>query len=82
MRDDDLTGEGDETQVKDEGRDGLDEWVDELDRLIGVEQMSDEEIAEREAARKEEKGTGAVKFIIIAIIILILLALLLYLKII
>ena len=77
-----MTGEGEETQVQDEPKDGLDEWVDELDRLIGVEQMSDEEIAERENVRKEEEGTWAVKLIVIAIIILVLLAFLFYLKII
>jgi hypothetical protein len=62
-------------------RDGLDDWVDELDRLIGVQQMSDEEIDAAHAEEKKKKGPDVTLLIVVAIIILLIVAALLYFRI-
>lgn len=68
-------------QESGEKKDALDEWVDELDRLIGIEPMSEEEIAEQQRAEKEKKGVDPVGIIVLAIIVLAAIALLFYFKI-
>ncbi len=62
-----------------EKKDALDEWVDELDRLIGIEPMTEEEIAEQQkAAVQKKKGTDPALIIVILIVILVAAALLFY----
>lgn len=66
-----------------EKKDALDEWVDELDRLIGIEPMTEEDIAQQQqqAARKK-KGVDPVIVIVAVIIILVAAALLFYFRVI
>ncbi len=62
-------------------RDGLDEWVDELDRLIGVEEMTEEEVRAAQAAQNEQKrGIDITLVIVTAIIVLIVIAALLFFR--
>lgn len=67
-----------------EKKDALDEWVDELDRLIGIEPMTEEEIAEQQhaAQQQKKKHVDFLPFLVIAIIILAVIALLFYLHVI
>ncbi len=68
----------DETRPESQERDGLDEWVDELDRLIGIEQKSDEEIiAEQAELEGGRRGIDITLIIAAAIIVLLLIAALL-----
>ena len=65
-----------------EKKDALDEWVDELDRLIGIESMSEEEIAaQQQASREKSKGVDPLLIVVAAIIILAVVAVLFYVKI-
>ncbi|MBX8632409.1 MAG: hypothetical protein KIY12_01605 [Thermoplasmata archaeon] len=73
--------QGEERENEPETKDGLDEWVDELDRLIGIEEMTDEEIAAQHAAADKEKGSALLLAIVVAIVILAAAAVLLYLRI-
>lgn len=61
-----------------EKKDALDEWVDELDRLIGIEPMSEEEIAEQNRAVEQKKQVDLLPYLVLAIIILAAVALLFY----
>lgn len=65
-----------------EKKDALDEWVDELDRLIGIEPMSEEEIAAQQKPVEIKKGFDPLKLVIVAIIILAAVALLIYFRVI
>ncbi len=62
-------------------RDGLDDWVDELDRLIGVQEMTDDEIDAAHADEKKRKGLDITLLIAMAIVILLIAAALLYFRI-
>ncbi len=63
-------------------RDGLDEWVDELDRLIGVEEMTEEEIsAAQKVQTKRKKGTDITVLIAAAIAVLLIIAALIFFRI-
>lgn len=76
--------EPDGSETEEPGKkDALDEWVDELDRLIGIEPMSEEEIAEQQRLEQQKKKTGVDPALLIAAVIVILavVALLFYLKI-
>lgn len=65
-----------------EKKDALDEWVDELDRLIGIEPMSEEEIAaQQQGSQKKSKGPDPLLLVVAAIVILAVVAVLFYLKI-
>lgn len=62
-------------------RDGLDDWVDELDRLIGVQEMTDDEIDAAHADEKKRKGLDITLLIAMAIVVLLIAAALLYFRI-
>ncbi len=63
-------------------RDGLDEWVDELDRLIGVEEMTEEEISAAQKVQTErKKGTDITVLIAAAIAVLLIIAALIFFRI-
>jgi len=66
-------GEGAEIEKNGEEKDALDEWVDELDRLIGIEEMTEEEAAASNREKEEEtrKGERYSRFIILALVIAI-----------
>ncbi len=60
-----------------EKKDALDEWVDELDRLIGIEPMSEEDMEEQKREQQvSRKGVDPVIVILIAITVLAAVALL------
>lgn len=65
---------------KDE-KDGLDEWIDELDRIIGVEHYSEEELKAMEE-KEEQRPRDPLIYVAVVIVIAIILVLLLLFRII
>ncbi len=65
-----------------EKKDALDEWVDELDRLIGIEPMTEEDMALQQQNTQKKKGFDPVVVIVAVILILIVVALLFYFRVI
>ncbi|MEM3852606.1 MAG: hypothetical protein QXP70_06360 [Methanomassiliicoccales archaeon] len=61
-----------------EEKDGLDEWVDELDRLIGVETYTEEELKSGQTEKTAQKNKrDPLIYVAIVIVVLIVIALLL-----
>ncbi len=65
-----------------EKKDALDEWVDELDRLIGIEPMTEEDMALQQQNTQKKKGIDPVVVIVAVILILVVVALLFFFKVI